>query len=407
MPKSLWIAVPTYWTHPSSKPGAETTVFDHPTPLDGEGTLSRTLESFAKLGGEFRVLVVAAAAHPDLGGAVHGRVAELIAPYARKLDLYLASPARLDVLNAALPDPILRLEGYGNIRNVQLVVPYALGADAVIGIDDDEVVEDASYLEKVARHIGEPRAASGEIVGGMAGPYFDATGDWRIAGADELAAEPNIFLKKNHFMNEAIGKAMAGAGADGLVKSNVAFGGNMVVSRATIARTPHDPYIPRGEDYDYVVNAAVDGTSFYFQPEMAIVHLPPDSAGSQAADKQSKLVADIRRFIYMREKMRLHAERFPGEAFDREYLMPYPGPYLDPEVDLRAEAAGALDARYPGFRAGGGSPQDLVREAVDVARVKAEEFFDFRERWRAAMASLAEGGAFSRTCAGLRLGAGA
>jgi len=37
-----WIAVPTYWTHPSSAPGEELTVFDHPTPLDEDGTLART-----------------------------------------------------------------------------------------------------------------------------------------------------------------------------------------------------------------------------------------------------------------------------------------------------------------------------------------------------------------------------
>ncbi|MHC4915051.1 MAG: hypothetical protein ACYTGB_06130 [Planctomycetota bacterium] len=388
MAKDLWIAVPTYWTHASSAPGEETTVFDHPTPLDEEGTLPRTLESFARLEGDFKVLIVAAVAHPSLGEAVHERVSELLAPYAKKLELYLASPARLGELNSGLPEPILGPEGYGNIRNVQLVVPYALGADAVVGIDDDEIIEDVSYLEKVSSRIGEPRAGGGEVVLGMAGPYYDSEGEWRIAGADELAAEPNIFLKKNHFMNEAIRKAMDGVEADGLVRSNVAFGGNMVMARETIACTPHDPYIPRGEDYDYVINAAMAGIFFCFQPAMAITHLPPDSTGSQAADKASKLIADIRRFIYMREKMRLHAERYPEEVFDRDYVMPYPGPYLDEAVDLPAEATRALDAKYPEFRQAGSSPEDLVGEAVEVARGKAEEFFSCRESWRRTLAEV-------------------
>jgi len=326
MDKNLWIAVPTYWTHPSSSPGEEITVFDHPTPLDGQGTLARTLESFTRLEGGFKVLVVAAAAHPDLGGRVHDRVAELVRPFADQLELYLVAPVHIDELNSRMADPILKLDSYGSIRNVQLMVPYALGADAVIGIDDDEIVEDAGYLGKVARHIGERRG--NEVIGGMAGPYFDAAGEWRIPGADELADHPNIFIKKNFFMNRAIAEAMEGAGADGLVRSNVAFGGNMVMARSTIARVCHDPYIPRGEDYDYVVNAAMAGIFFYFQPAMAITHLPPDSTGSQAADKQSKLIADIYRFIYMQEKMRQHAERFPEEAFDLDYLNPYPAPYL-------------------------------------------------------------------------------
>ena len=70
------------------------------------------------------------------------------------------------------------------------------------------------------------------------------------------------------------------------------------------------------EDYDYVINAAMDGVFWYFCPELRIVHLPPDSTGSQAGDKLGKLVADIRRFIYMREKFRYHRRHFPDEAVD-------------------------------------------------------------------------------------------
>jgi len=396
MAVNLWIAVPTYWTHPSSKPGAETTVFDHPTPLDEAGTLSRTLESFTKLRGEFRVLVVAAAAHPDLGSAVHARVEALLRPLAGRLELYLASPANLGALNAALGEPLLRLDSYGNIRNVQLAVPYALGADAVVGIDDDEVIPDPDFLGHAARGV-----AAG--VGGMAGPYFDARGEWRIAGAEELSAEPNIFLKKNFFMNRAIAKAMAGAGPDGLADSNVAFGGNMVVPRATIARACHDPYIPRGEDYDYVINAAMAGIFWHFCPAMSIVHLPPDSTGSQAGDRASKLIADIRRFIYMREKLRLGAELFPAERFDPDYLMPYPGPYAAADLDLPTEGVRALDSKYPEFRAGGGSPEALVASAVETARIRAREFFDYRERWRSAMMSATAAPALRRAAEALRI----
>ena len=385
--KDLWIAVPTYWSYPSGESGEETTVFDHPTPLDEEGTLARTLESFTGLGGRFKVLVVAAAAHPGLAERVHERVSDLIRPFADRLNVFLASPRHLGELNAMLPEPVLSLESYGSIRNVQLFVPYVLGADAVAGIDDDEIVTDADYVEKVSGYIGERRG--GEAVGGLAGPYFDRDGQWRISDAQELASCENIFIKKNFFMNAAIEKAMGGAGADGLVRSNVAFGGNMAVSRETIARTPHDPYIPRGEDYDYVINAAMDGIFWHFCPGLGIIHLPPDSTGSQAGDKVGKLIADIHRFIYMREKMRLHRERFPGEAIDPEYLSPYPGPYLDEAVDLKAHGVRALDEKYPGFR-DSTSPEELVEEAQALAVRKAEEFFRYREQWRAALAAVSQ-----------------
>lgn len=386
-PRDVWIAVPTYWTRPSGAPGRERTVFDHPTPLDEQGTLGRTLDSFRHLDGDFRVLVVAAGAHPDLAGATRERVAELVAPFADDLSLYLVGGADVDRINILLPEPILSLDSYGGIRNVQLAVPFAMGSDVVAGIDDDEVIEDAGYIDKVTRYIGAE--FRGATVGGMAGPYYDREGEYQLPGADALAGEENLFLKKNHFMNEALKRVMEPDCPDGIVRSNVAFGGNMCMSRETIAEVCHDPYIPRGEDYDYVLNAAMRGINFYFQPGMAIVHLPPDSTGPQAADKASKLIADIRRFIYMQEKVRRHREHYPGEQLDMAYFEPYPGPYLDGDADLAGEAVRALDKKYPELRQDQ-SPEALVTDAVETARRKAVEFFEYREKWQQTMAAIAD-----------------
>ena len=157
------------------------------------------------------------------------------------------------------------------------------------------------------------------------------------------------------------------------------------MARRTIAQVCHDPYIPRGEDYDYVINAAMKGIHFYFRPDMSIVHLPPDSSGSQAADKPSKLLADVRRFIYVREKMRHHDAHYPAERVDRAYLTPYPGAYLDDAADLEAQGVAALEEMSPDWPA-----EDLVREAVETARVKAEEFFAYRDAWTRATATLAD-----------------
>jgi len=388
--QTTWIAVPTYWTFPNGQPGEERTAFDHPTPLDEEGTLVRTLDAFRGFTGDFRVLVVAAGTNPALGADIHARVAGLIRPFAKDFPLFLASPANLPSLNALLSEPILSLDSYGNIRNVQLALPYLAGATCVAGIDDDEVVEDRDYPAKAAQYLGSIR--EGVAVGGKAGPYFDRDGEYRIAGAEQLAACPNMFLKKNFFMNEALKRVMEPRGARELVKANVAFGGNMVMSRATIARICHDPYIPRGEDYDYVINAAMDGVLFFFQPDMGIVHLPPDSTGSQAGDKASKLVADIRRFIYMREKVRLYRELMPDGPLDERYLMPYPGVYLDPAIDLLAHGVVALNEKYPEY-CSEWPPEILVTDAERTARVKAREFFDYQERWRRVLVRAGQTGA--------------
>jgi len=63
--------------------------------------------------------------------------------------------------------------GTGNIRNVQLAVPFSQGADAVIGIDDDEIIEDPAFLSKVERWIG--KKFNGDVIGGMAGPFSTGT----------------------------------------------------------------------------------------------------------------------------------------------------------------------------------------------------------------------------------------
>jgi hypothetical protein len=395
---TTWIAVPTYWTFPTGEPGAELTVFDHPTPLNEEGTIARMLESFRVLQGKFNVVVVAAGTNPLIGARVHERVLSLVRPFAKEFPIYLASPANLAALNATLPEPILALDSYGNIRNVQLLVPYAAGAKLVVGIDDDEVIEDPRYLAKVEAAVGS--TFEGQVVAGIAGPYFDRTGEYRLGGAEELAACDNLFLKKNYFMNEALKKVMEPRGRRTILRSNVAFGGNMAMARETIARVCHDPYIPRGEDYDYVINAAMSGLFYCFLPEAGIVHLPPDSTGSQAADKESKLLADIRRFLYMREKQRLHAERFPQERFDLAYLQPYPGCYLDPQIDLRRQGEDAIRRKVADPTI---VPEKFVADAVATAQRKAVAFFDYRQRWRTCLQAVAALPACGRVAASLQV----
>ena len=386
--KNIWIAVPSYWTYASGQEGEELTVFDHPTPLNEDGTMGRMFESFLDLEGDVKVLVVAAGTHPSIGDAIHDKVSEIIKPYSDKMDIYLVSPKNLDMVNGLLPEPILKLNSYGNIRNVQLALPYAMGADGVLGIDDDEVVLVKDHIQQAADSISG--TCRGATVSGIAGPYFDSTGDYQLSDGDELKDEPNMFLKKNYFMNEALKHYMNAELDNSLVECNVAFGGNMVMARETIACACHDPYIPRGEDYDYVINAAMKGKIFYFRPGMGITHLPPGvNNGSQADDKISKLKSDIGRFIYMNEKMKYHTANFPEEQVDLDYLRPYPAPYLEEDVDLPAEAVKALDSKYPEFRKQQ-SPEEFVAKVVETTRKKIVEFFEYRKQWEAMTAVIGD-----------------
>nr|WP_321462952.1 hypothetical protein [uncultured Cohaesibacter sp.] len=281
----IWVTVPSYWGDYGTAENPPCIDFDHPTDLDGAETLTRTIDSLCKLPGDFHLLVVLAVTHDEYLEKATARVREILAPYKAKKKLHLVTPEDVGKLNAFLDDPLLSMDSYGNIRNVQLFVPYCMGAKYVIGIDDDEIIEDMRYIEKAVGGL-----ESVDFAEGMAGPYFDRNGEFRLKGAEALGKLENLYLKKNFYMNEALKKAMAKSPE--IHPNVVAFGGNMIFSRELIAHICHDPYIPRGEDYDYVINALMKGYGFCFHPEAGIIHLPPDSDGSQAGDNVRKLKAD-------------------------------------------------------------------------------------------------------------------
>lgn len=375
----VWVTVPTYWGDYGSPNNPPCIDFDHPTALDGEETLGRTIDSLCDLPGDFHLLVVLAVTHEEYLLRATEQVKRILAPYLGKKKLYLVAPDNIRRFNTAIGEKSLSMDSYGNIRNVQLFVPYCHGADFVVGIDDDEIIEDKAYLEKVIWSLKQDDQTKG-----LAGPYLDRTGDFRLKGAEALEGLDNLFLKKNFYMNEALKKGMA-KGTE--VHPNVvAFGGNMVFTREMISHVCHDPYIPRGEDYDYVINAMMKGIRFCFHPDAPIVHLPPDSDGSQAGDNIRKLKADIRRFIYMGIKLEEHRKAYPHEQFDLALLNPYPGAFVVALPLLAEMAKSALTDGYPGLMTS--EEIDLfVDQAIATALVKVEDFFQYREIWETLLAN--------------------
>jgi hypothetical protein len=94
------------------------------------------------------------------------------------------------------------------------------------------------------------------------------------------------------------------------------LGGNLVLHSDLFRSIPFDPYIPRGEDTDYLINASQFGLSLLFDRELQIKHLHPERP---EAFFQEELRGDIERFLYEREKVK------GGLCVD---LNPYPGYFL-------------------------------------------------------------------------------
>ena len=62
---------------------------------------------------------------------------------------------RMEQLNIGLLRTEIGLSGYGAVRNLGLVVANTLGFDAVVFLDDDEVIDDPRFLQRAMYGLGK------------------------------------------------------------------------------------------------------------------------------------------------------------------------------------------------------------------------------------------------------------
>jgi predicted GH43/DUF377 family glycosyl hydrolase len=223
------IAIPTYWTWEDGNPWPEDVIYDHPTPLNQEGTLARLLESLKVIeGSKFNVLIITAVTNPQLEEAAEAKVNGILEPFRSSFPIAQFAASDLVVLRERLaqlgfPEEMISLRGYGNVRNIQLIAAHIIGFQVIVGLDDDEIVTDKGYLQKATEFIG--KTDNGRFVGGV-------------------APEGNPFHHKSAIMNAAIEVMEEKPGR--LVETSFVFGGNMVIHRRMFEEVSFDPYITRG-----------------------------------------------------------------------------------------------------------------------------------------------------------------
>ncbi len=373
----LLVAIPTYWSRPGNwQPGDG--VYDHPTPLDQDGTLGRTLESLARLEdrGDMEVVVVTAATAPDLAEPARRRVAQIIEDSHPAVPVSLFCQRHVDELRRRLKSEdqadlqdVLSLDGYSNIRNVCLALGQLMNAPAVVQIDDDEVFDDPRFLRRVRRGLdGGAR--------GLAGYYVDGGGGYLLPEPQDAWQQR---LGKVAAMNEAFRRHIGASPR--LRPTPFAFGGNMTITQELYAEVPFDPAVPRGEDVDYVINAGLDGHRFLLDNRLAITHLPVPH--SHPAWRQ--LRQDVERFAYERDKL-------AAAGVDPGTYDPYPGPFLGQDLVPRVEAACELLVGQ--YRADGDENSAEQTEQLAVgARAMAfpdalKRYRSFQRRWQALMREL-------------------
>ncbi len=389
-PVKVTMVIPSYWSRESTVgPMAGDAVYDHPTPLDHEGTLLRTLQSLNVLqDSDFQVVVIAAATATDIETRVEEQVAGVIKSVSVQVDVFLWGATQLrkvyDLLAAGGKQEyidLLQLRGYSNIRNLCLFIPHILESDMALLIDDDEVFEDPAFMSKAKEFVGQRHQEM--RVDAVAGFYLQGDGGYRVRRESQPWMQHwDQYAQMNAGFEQII------ATEPRLKETPFVFGGNMAVHKNLFTVVPFDPNVRRGEDIDYLINARMFGFRFFLDNQLAIKHLPP----GKSYPVWRRLREDIYRFVYERAKLNSQVQ---VEGMTRVYpedLAPYPGAFLQADLDMKIErSCKLLSEEY--LAAGDSEGSEEALRNITLARTDAVPKFDafqnmckLQKRWQQLLA---------------------
>jgi len=325
------VLIPTYWSRAKRDWKEGDAVYDHPTPIDEEGTLARTLESMKILQvKDFKLVLLICPTTPDVAEAAEKRVVEIIRTVNLQAETYIFTISDLAQIANIMYEtdteqkikPLLDMSGYANVRNMCLLCADILSADAAILIDDDEVFEKTDWVERSVEFLG--KRIYGDVVYGMAGYYINKYDQYY----DDVKTEHwmtywDRFGFKAKAFDEIIGSPPR------VKRTPFAFGGAMILHRDLFQSVPFDPEITRGEDIDYLINSRMYGFSFFLDNTLSIKHLPVPKKHPQ----WKRIREDIFRFVYEREKIASQYKTGNMVTVTPEDFDPYPGEFLRDDLD--------------------------------------------------------------------------
>ncbi len=335
----ITMVIPTYWTRESKVGWREgDDVYDHPAPLDQEGTILRAIQSTAILKDQdFQLVILAVATSRDIADQTEAKVKSIIntASHTTGVKLSLFGHSHLTQLHNLFEKEgkkeyldFLQLRGYSNVRNMCMFIPHMLGSEAAVLIDDDEVFEDPDFIRKTKEFIG--KNVNGRMVNAVAGYYLQPDGHYRL---NKTFRPWMKYWDQYEKMNDAFDKFI---GTEPRLKETpFVFGGNMIIHRNLFTRVPFDPNVVRGEDIDFLINARMFGFTFFLDNQLSIKHLPPP----KTHPTWMRLREDIYRFIYQREKIKNQEKREEMTRVMPEDLDPYPGCFLKSDLEKKIEQA--------------------------------------------------------------------
>lgn len=377
------VVIPTFIYPRRHRGGADVvSTYDHPTAPNQEGELGRCLESLAKVEGLGLVVILVSAdvslevqaaekvqaianRHPDVTTLVIG---------AAELALIEQRMAQQNIERLSKE---IGLQGYGAIRNLGLLVANVLGFDAVVFLDDDEVIDDPKFLEKAMYGLGKLTRQGVPIVA-KTGYYLNDQDSYLSKWEDKWY---NRFWQQGKAFNKWITKAMRGSR---LSRSNHVCGGCLAIHKEAFKRLSFDPWVARGEDLDYMLNLRMYGSDIWFDNQWSLRHLPPASTSEGTRFRQ-----DIYRWLYEYRKMEYSRTQIDLMQVKPQSLEPYPGPFLEPGITKRIRITAILRSLARKDKKAYRQAAKAARtEAVMYAQRNCSKYFEFQFVWPELMARM-------------------
>ena len=253
----------------------------------------------------------------------------------------------------------------------------ALGFDAVVFLDDDEVVTDADFLRRAMYGLGK-LTRKGIPILAKTGFYYNSEGSYLSKSQNKWY---NRFWQQGSAFNKWIERAMH---APRLSRSNHVCGGCLALHKEAFKRLSFDPWIPRGEDLDYMLDLRMYGSDIWFDNKWSLHHLPPESASEGTRFRQ-----DIYRWLYEYRKMEYSRTQIDLMQVKPSSLEPYPGPFLEPSIVRRIRITAFLRSlARPDKKAYRKAAKAARTEAAQYAQRNCTKYFEFQFVWSELMSRI-------------------
>lgn len=376
------IVIPTYWCANRRKNGDATAVYDYITPVDKPGSLGRCLDSLQQVNGLCRVIVLVVS-EPSVENQASERVRATLAQYP-SMEVAMVGAAelrhihrRMDQIGMGALATCACLTGYGAVHNLGILAASIFGHDTVIFMEDDVIVDRPDFLDAALEGIGS-QTPTGALLSAKTGFFFNAEGE-RMAPREKRWYRRGWDTSKD--FNAYMGPALKGPR---FTRANSASSSCLVLHADTYSRVSFDPWIPRGEDTDYVISCRMYNRDVWLDNKLSIQRMP-----RERMDTAKNFQQDMLRWFYESRKVEFVKTQIDLMQVDPASLAPYPGPWLTKGISRRAfftcinSAIGAPEhGEYLRLALGG------RKEAAEYARDNCGRYFDFQRQWPALVRGL-------------------